>query len=469
MQESDVPEMENWISAVEVDGLHNRLSFRVDLKPGMNIIYGKNGIGKTTLLHVIANITEIDVDRFSHLSFRWIEITGSNNGVIRLEKNDGNLSVYINGQRTSYETGNIGLSDVERQNVRLIVGERATYLPAFRSVLERMRENPYSPYEDRSRPEFDLLRSVEMAAFREARSDDRVLRRDSSAIDSNVSKTMRCRQWFGEFVPAVRYPSITDVVSGLNDEWTNAQIAISKIEQKQFETAFVEIFSAIAKGDVENTETDQNVLLEEIRELVSPEDSEALGPHRNSTYSQLVNIAQENDTGNKSYSNILEIYRDKLLARKSEREIILRPISAFQESVNVFLAEKILKIGNRGRSGLLRTRESNVFIEPDVGKAYGVTALSSGERQILTMLYSTSRSQFKSGCCLIDEPELSLHVDWQRIILMHMAKQHQGRQIIACTHSPEVGADHDDRVQFFSPYATDSIECDTEIDDAASL
>lgn len=469
MQEHETPEMETWISAVEVDGLHNRLSFRVDLKPGMNIIYGKNGIGKTTLLHVIANITEIDIERFSHLSFRWIEVTGSNNDVIRLEKSDGNLSVYINRQKTSYEAGGVGLSDLERQNIRSIVGERATYLPAFRSVLERMRENSYSPFEDRTRPEYDSLRQLEAEAFRQARSDDRMLRRDGSTIDANVSKTIRCRQWFGQFVPAVRYPSITDVVSGLNDEWTTAQIAISKIEQKQFETAFVEIFSAIAKGDVQKAETDQNVLLEEIRDLVSPEDGEAFGPHRNSTYSQLVNVTQESDGGNKIYSNILEIYRDKLLARKLERETILRPISAFQESVNVFLAEKLLKIGSRGRAGLARSRETNVFIEPNVGKAYGVTALSSGERQILTMLYSTSRSQFKSGCCLIDEPELSLHVDWQRIILKHMAKQHQGRQIIACTHSPEVGADHDDRVQFFSPHATDTADCETEVDDGASL
>jgi len=60
-------------------------------------------------------------------------------------------------------------------------------------------------------------------------------------------------------------------------------------------------------------------------------------------------------------------------------------------------------------------------------------------------------STLATGVFLIDEPELSLHVDWQRIILKEISTQAPMRQIIACTHSPEVGADHDDAVQMFAP------------------
>jgi predicted ATP-dependent endonuclease of OLD family len=52
---------------------------------------------------------------------------------------------------------------------------------------------------------------------------------------------------------------------------------------------------------------------------------------------------------------------------------------------------------------------------------------------------------------LIDEPELSLHIDWQRIVLRELQNQSSGRQIIACTHSPEVGADHMEEIQDFEP------------------
>ena len=92
-----------------------------------------------------------------------------------------------------------------------------------------------------------------------------------------------------------------------------------------------------------------------------------------------------------------------------------------------------------------------VSIVSETGKPYHPSALSSGERQIATMLYSASRSSFTSGAFLIDEPELSLHMDWQRIILSEIQHQHPNRQIIACTHSPEVGAEHGHYVQFFEP------------------
>ena len=45
---------------------------------------------------------------------------------------------------------------------------------------------------------------------------------------------------------------------------------------------------------------------------------------------------------------------------------------------------------------------------------------------------------------LIDEPEISLHVDWQRIIIAEITRQANGRQVIVCTHAPEIAADHRD-------------------------
>jgi predicted ATPase len=74
------------------------------------------------------------------------------------------------------------------------------------------------------------------------------------------------------------------------------------------------------------------------------------------------------------------------------------------------------------------------------------------------MLYSASRSRFKSGTFLIDEPELSLHVDWQRQILRELMQQSADRQIIACTHSPEVGGDHLEETQDFEPTLTRNIQ-----------
>lgn len=47
---------------------------------------------------------------------------------------------------------------------------------------------------------------------------------------------------------------------------------------------------------------------------------------------------------------------------------------------------------------------------------------------------------------LIDEPEISLHIDWQSLLIPEMVAQLQDRQIITCTHSPMIGADYEDQM-----------------------
>jgi predicted ATPase len=88
-------------------------------------------------------------------------------------------------------------------------------------------------------------------------------------------------------------------------------------------------------------------------------------------------------------------------------------------------------------------------------------ALSSGERHIVTLIYAATHMS-KQQIVLIDEPEISLHVDWQRHLLKKMSEQLGERQIIVCTHSPVIGADYEERVIIFEPKITCS--CETIID-----
>lgn len=75
----------------------------------------------------------------------------------------------------------------------------------------------------------------------------------------------------------------------------------------------------------------------------------------------------------------------------------------------------------------------------------GLTALSSGERHLITMLYTASL-QSEYNVILIDEPEMCLHIDWQEQLLREMMAQKAGRQLIVCTHSPMIGVEYEDRM-----------------------
>lgn len=69
-------------------------------------------------------------------------------------------------------------------------------------------------------------------------------------------------------------------------------------------------------------------------------------------------------------------------------------------------------------------------------------SLSSGEKQLLQVLLETLASG--SNTILIDEPELSMHVDWQNRLVRSMQTVNPDCQLLLATHSPEVMADVSD-------------------------
>ncbi|WLQ13551.1 AAA family ATPase [Hahella aquimaris] len=69
--------------------------------------------------------------------------------------------------------------------------------------------------------------------------------------------------------------------------------------------------------------------------------------------------------------------------------------------------------------------------------------LSAGEKQMLSFL--CYNAFFSSSIVFIDEPELSLHPDWQRRLFPTLLKQQPSNQFIVATHSPFIYAKYEDK------------------------
>lgn len=72
----------------------------------------------------------------------------------------------------------------------------------------------------------------------------------------------------------------------------------------------------------------------------------------------------------------------------------------------------------------------------------GLQSLSSGEKHILRILFDVMSVDQSS--LLIDEPEISLHLDWQRELVKAIMELNPDLQLIVATHSPEVMAEIED-------------------------
>ena len=97
------------------------------------------------------------------------------------------------------------------------------------------------------------------------------------------------------------------------------------------------------------------------------------------------------------------------------------------------------------------------FKEMQVDKEYGfrifdekskvpieLSKLSSGEKQEIVLFYDLIFDAEKDVLLLIDEPEISLHISWQKMFmddLLDVSKE-TGIQSIIATHSPQIVSRH---------------------------
>jgi predicted ATPase len=64
--------------------------------------------------------------------------------------------------------------------------------------------------------------------------------------------------------------------------------------------------------------------------------------------------------------------------------------------------------------------------------------LSAGEKQMLVILLTALVQDNQPAIMIMDEPELSLHTDWQKDLIDNIRRLNENVQLIIATHSPAV-------------------------------
>lgn len=104
------------------------------------------------------------------------------------------------------------------------------------------------------------------------------------------------------------------------------------------------------------------------------------------------------------------------------------PKRKFQDMIDSLFSETGKKIN----------RKSNeILIEQD-GDELHPYQLSSGEKQILVILLTVLVQDGQPFALFMDEPEISLHIEWQQQLIKLIRELNPNVQIILTTHSPAV-------------------------------
>lgn len=107
---------------------------------------------------------------------------------------------------------------------------------------------------------------------------------------------------------------------------------------------------------------------------------------------------------------------------------IFSKLNFFKDTINELFAETEKKLDEDNNKISFKDTKNDTPIYPH--------QLSSGEKQMLIILLKALIQDNQPAIMIMDEPEISLHVDWQRKLIRLIRELNPNVQLIIATHSP---------------------------------
>jgi predicted ATPase len=129
-------------------------------------------------------------------------------------------------------------------------------------------------------------------------------------------------------------------------------------------------------------------------------------------------------------NSVLQDIEQRVSDVSEQREGLLKPFSVLSQLTSQIFQHKAIRLSKGITLG-------------DARDAISSDKLSAGEKQMLSFL--CYNAFYTESSIFIDEPELSLHVDWQRLLFPTLLQQETRNQFIVATHSPFIFSKYPDK------------------------
>lgn len=406
------------VTSIEISGFWQSQTASALFRDDVNIIIGKNGTGKTTFMNIVHAVLAVDGEALYENSFKEVVLTLSNGKktrtvrAIRVEQNNMPfplIEYHISRRRLTAPL--VGYDD------------NRLYSP---SVRRRAFEDLQIIKQELS----ELVSVASLSVYRISSEQDpdvreRTNKRVMSPVDFRLANLMqRLTQYQLELSNAARDVSIElqrDVLISL-------LYSESKDRAKGYRLDFDEA-------------TEKQNLVAAYKQLgvSGSEVSKKIQDHIATVGSSIRNLKM---IGDKSVPEAdkkeLKIEFEALEAWRLTRTVVEKSLEAEEKTESIFSQIGLFL------ATLKKFVEDKAF--SFVGGELIVTAkgplplskLSSGEKQLLILFIEALLQRQKPFIFLADEPELSLHIAWQRNILSAIRSLNPNAQIVVATHSPEI-------------------------------
>ena len=203
--------------------------------------------------------------------------------------------------------------------------------------------------------------------------------------------------------------------------------ATKKIQSALFDTLSVaiDIDNGTDTRMIENSSIFSSRLIENKERIVEALDDGEDNNFKNRIVDILGKIDQPEELNKVLEHPLLSQLFKNMIDELEVERLILSSINLLVDKFNDYLID-----GKR-----LVVNGDEVFVDIDGGK-HSVNELSSGERHILTFLALVLFEGNNREFLIIDEPEISLNIKWQRELMSIFSELLPKTQIIVASHSP---------------------------------
>lgn len=446
------------ILKLEATKVHDYLPISIEFNDDLTFLVGLNGSGKTSALRLLMALLTPNLGELASIKFSNAEVVVEDHGKetrVSAHRDSDGIELRISDQteslRVSQPELEVFLEAKRREEHRNSFQDRWITSTTFQSIrrlstpmflgLDRRFMVPSSVEDDP-----DEIRRREYMARRYWQ--DESSQRDSAAtaalIEVNYLVVTRMQQVRAAqerldenlraqfFTKAFEYKAgnifTTPARTPTRDELDTYREQLSKIELTAegvkipvpaIRTALTHFFERMSKV--------VNALEKTAESKKKPKDNRRHGAKEapdNDYIEWLINKPQAD--------KILEhlTMLDEYIEARNE---LRTPITKFVSLVNKFLEQTKKKVEVTATGQLTVVLNGSFDPRP-------ITALSSGERQLLVMLAHLSLNDRLdgSGIFIVDEPELSLHIDWQEKFVDAIREANPKAQLILATHSPAI-------------------------------
>ena len=415
----------NLLDRVTINGLWETDAVDFSLHRDVNFLIGPNGSGKTTIINLVVAALNADVNAlleipFGRIAIKLRDVDSRKKPMVAVEKlgEFPEVKIVYTIKKTASERG----KTLEIEGIDGVVRYRG---PSGR----RRRQIGTTPSVRAVRIELRNLLHLTWLSIHRARAFRDI--EEQEAYDSTVDAKLR--DLSHEFL---RFFSSLSQMARTEMEFFQKNVFLSLFLEEP-----KEVFAkAIPKID---TDTEQTALVNIGKELgIAPNPFRKLVTQH---FDRLIAAYQklESRKGISSEELVALITNLRVHSvveewhkRTKRQDEIFAPRKRFLGILHNLMPDK--------HFGVNEDSELTVTIKGK--RPIHMNQLSSGEKQMVIILGESLLQRLQPAIYVADEPELSLHIEWQQMLISNIREINPKAQILFATHSPDIVSHFGNRV-----------------------